>query len=188
MTLQKLALFYRTIVLLAFDLKTYWHTEKSKSNLSLVGVEGGYQRKIKLKASAWIAKYHKNTLFSPTKQINMGIFCLWMSSKAPISSTQELPAQKHSEPCSSCLWIKQLPSNQRNCLPLCSASWWESLACFWFHTHQACTHLEGSGMTDVSCRCLLVWGFQTLPALSAFPPYCPSEKREWGTPRVKREV
>lgn len=113
MTLQKSALFYRTIVLLAFDLKTYGHTEKSKSNLSLVGVGGRYQRKIKLKAFAWIAKYHKNTLFSPTKQINMGIFCLRMSSKAPISSTQELPAQKHSESCSSCLWIKQLLWNQQ---------------------------------------------------------------------------
>lgn len=42
----------------------------------------------------------------------------------------------------------------RNYLPLCSTSWWESLACFWFHMHQPCTHLERSSMTDVSSRCL----------------------------------
>lgn len=49
--------------------------------------------------------------FSLTEQINMNIFCLKMSSKTPISSTQELPTQKNSESSSSCLWIKHFVRN-----------------------------------------------------------------------------
>lgn len=94
----------------------------------------------------------------------MGIFCLKMSSKTPVSSTLELSTQNNSEFSSCCLWIKNFSEISRNYLPLSSTSQQESLAHFWFHILHICCQLQvglgGPSMTHDFPRQMLVdFGF-----------------------------